>query len=61
MWLAGQGGRGDDGRAAGELDWVVVQRRQRASGWSTVAAAMAGAFTSFRRGEESREREMEWE
>ena len=24
--LAGRGGRGDDGRTDGELDWVVVQR-----------------------------------
>ena len=35
--LAGRGGRGDDGGAASELDWVVVQRRWCTSGWSTVA------------------------
>ena len=58
--LAGQGGRGDDGGATGELDRVVVQRRWRTSGCSTVAA-MVGAVTSVRHGEESREREMEWE
>ena len=59
--LVGQGGRGDDGGAARELDLVVVQRQQHAIGWSTVVAAMAGVVASVQLGEESRGREMEWE
>ena len=58
--LAGRGGRGDDGRAIGDQDWVVVQQRRCASGWSMMVA-MTGVVASVRRGEESSEREMKWE
>ena len=60
MGLAVRGGRGDDSRATGELDWVVVQQRRHMSGWSMMVG-MVGMVDSVHYGEESREREMKWE
>ena len=42
--LAGQGGRGDDGGAASELDWAVVQQRRCYAVAELVATMVSSAF-----------------